>query len=66
MKRDCKHTVSDIRMGNSANDADCKFPSGPVVAVGDGWFEVRWMRGGVTYTKRHHQDVLDSGKLIVW
>lgn len=59
-----KRTVDEIQVGDRANDADCRFAAGAVVAVGPGWFEVRWCRGGVTYVKRHGRE--DFGKLVVW
>jgi uncharacterized protein (DUF736 family) len=61
-----RSAVSEIRVGDSANDPDYRFPAGRVVAVGAGWFEVRWTRGGVTYTKRHGEAVLGAGHLVVW
>lgn len=49
-----------IKVGDSVNDWDYKFPAGPVVAVDpEGkWFEVEWTRGGVTYVARHETEAL--------
>ena len=64
MKR--KKKVSELRVGDFANDWDFKFQAGTVVAVGDGWFEIEWVRGGVIYTKRHEAADLENGRLVAW
>lgn len=54
------NATARVRVGDSVNDWDFKFPAGVVVAVDEAeeWFEARWTRGGVTYVKRHGMEVL--------
>lgn len=56
----------ELKVGDSCNDADCKFQAGVVCEIGRESFTVEWERTGVRYNKEHLRSVLDEGKLIAW